>query len=677
MKKLRWRWKQTLRSISRSSIAQYFAGSAVFVSVVGIVFFWLVISSFQRYDSGAVGCQPDGEGSWAIGIYYGKDPFSLLPIELADKNNDNASAWPVANPVLSCASVTDAGFPSNFVADPFLFREGDALYLFFETKTISTMQGDIGVAQSTNNGISWEVLGIALDEEWHLSFPFVFKHDGQIYMMPEGNKKGDLRLYRATHFPLKWTLEKVLIKQPLVDAVMIHHGAYFWIFASDFTRRHVEKNAELEIWYSESPLGTWRQHKRNPIYRSGKALGARNGGRPFFHGGHLYRPGQDCGATYGADLRFFRVNVLTPLDFHESPVNLSLGLALKARNSWDGARRHHLDPLQLGPDSWVAVMDGDRVPSGESSRRFLLGCLSLALLALVLAAIPVSWRRRKRLRLVLLALGAALACTAGHFFLSGDGAEPGHRLGSQLSQFTLVTMTYEARLWNLRLFVKHYSRCTSVREIVVVWNKGPLPDPAGFDSAVPVRIRVELENSLNNRFKPDPEIRTRGVFQLDDDIMMTCTDVEKGFVAWRQSPHRIVGFYPRLLEGEYRDERYARRRGGYNVVLTGAAFMDSAAFGRYWSEAAEVGRRLVGQHFNCEDILMNFLYANASGGERTVEYVRPNWAIDTSKFSSAAISRNTQAHYQIRTRCLAEFTQFYGPLPEKVGFGQRVDRWDS
>lgn len=34
---------------------------------------------------------------------------------------DESAAWPVANPVVTCASVSDAGFPSNFVADPFLY----------------------------------------------------------------------------------------------------------------------------------------------------------------------------------------------------------------------------------------------------------------------------------------------------------------------------------------------------------------------------------------------------------------------------------------------------------------------------------------------------------------------------------------------------------------------------
>ena len=44
------------------------------------------------------------------------------------------------------------------------------------------MQGDIGVAESTDGGISWRHLGIALDEEWHLSYPFVFSYNGEVIL---------------------------------------------------------------------------------------------------------------------------------------------------------------------------------------------------------------------------------------------------------------------------------------------------------------------------------------------------------------------------------------------------------------------------------------------------------------------------------------------------------------
>lgn len=52
------------------------------------------------------------QGSWSIGIFKGPSPFELVPLEAASPRQDTAVAWPAANPVLTCASVTDA--PSNF-----------------------------------------------------------------------------------------------------------------------------------------------------------------------------------------------------------------------------------------------------------------------------------------------------------------------------------------------------------------------------------------------------------------------------------------------------------------------------------------------------------------------------------------------------------------------------------
>jgi hypothetical protein len=42
------------------------------------------------------------------------------------------------------------------------------------------MQGDIGVARSFDQGATWEFLGIALNEAWHLSYPFVFKYENEV-----------------------------------------------------------------------------------------------------------------------------------------------------------------------------------------------------------------------------------------------------------------------------------------------------------------------------------------------------------------------------------------------------------------------------------------------------------------------------------------------------------------
>ncbi|KAK6136124.1 hypothetical protein DH2020_030140 [Rehmannia glutinosa] len=654
-----------------SSTFAYFFISFVVLGSIGRFYARYMLTPNVRTGITAYGCREDNEGSWAVGVYYGDSPFSLKPIEAMNVWKDKSAAWPVANPVLACASLSDAGFPTNFVADPFLYvqktvalllligslnLQGDILYLFFEAKNSITMQGDIGVAQSIDNGATWQQLGIALDEDWHLSYPFVFEYNGNIYMMPEGSAKGDLRLYRAIDFPLKWTLDRIILKKPLVDSIIIPHEGKFWLFGSDHSKIGTKKNGQLGIWHSTSPLGPWKPHRNNPIYNTDKTMGARNGGRPFVYDGNLYRIGQDCGETYGHRTRVFKVEILTANEFKEAEVQLGLEESIKGINSWNGARNHHLDVQQLGSGEWIAVLDGDRISSGDVIRQFVLGSASVVsvialvvlvgiLLGAVKCIVPLSWcphnmgkrsdtflaRERpnisSKLRLFCSRLNRAslilhakirpntctgmviltvtiiamvtLTCVGVKYLYGGSGAQEPYSLDGHYSQFTLLTMTHDARLWNLNMYVKHYSRCSSVHEIVVVWNKGVPPKSSDFDSAVPVRVRVEDQNSLNNRFKVDPLIKTRAVLELDDDIMMTCDDVERGFRLWREHPDRIVGFYPRLVSGgplEYRNEKHARQHNGYNMILTGlllsTAGWHSRGIGARKRPGSSVGRSL-------------------------------------------------------------------------------------
>ena len=44
---------------------------------------------------------------------------------------DGVAAWPVANPVVTCASLSVAGTPSNFVADPFIYVQVIILFTGF------------------------------------------------------------------------------------------------------------------------------------------------------------------------------------------------------------------------------------------------------------------------------------------------------------------------------------------------------------------------------------------------------------------------------------------------------------------------------------------------------------------------------------------------------------------
>ena len=67
----------------------------------------------------APSCQPEcwymtkwrvdlAQGAWSIGVFKGSSPFALEPLERLRPRADLSGAWPVSNPVLTCASITGA-----------------------------------------------------------------------------------------------------------------------------------------------------------------------------------------------------------------------------------------------------------------------------------------------------------------------------------------------------------------------------------------------------------------------------------------------------------------------------------------------------------------------------------------------------------------------------------------
>ena len=88
----------------------------------------------------------------------------------------------------------------RFQADPFLFSHGGRTWMFFEDFPHATRKGVIAVCEIDASGHPGAPR-VVLEEPFHLSYPFVFEHDGEIYMLPETAAAGCIRLYHADPFP--------------------------------------------------------------------------------------------------------------------------------------------------------------------------------------------------------------------------------------------------------------------------------------------------------------------------------------------------------------------------------------------------------------------------------------------------------------------------------------------
>jgi hypothetical protein len=205
----------------------------------------------------------------------------------------------------------------RYLGDPFLIEVGGRHYLFVEDYSRAAGRGSISVSEAGPDG-AWSPPRRVLERDHHLSYPFVFEHEGAIYLLPETGEAGRIELHRAVDFPYEWRLDRVLLDGlTAVDATLHVQDDLFWLFAN--VVEGDEHRGELWLFSSRSLDGEWRAHPRNPIVTDpGRA---RPAGRLFTRAGVLIRPSQDCSRGYGEAVVLNRVDVLSPSEYRETPVD--------------------------------------------------------------------------------------------------------------------------------------------------------------------------------------------------------------------------------------------------------------------------------------------------------------------------------------------------------------------
>jgi hypothetical protein len=199
-------------------------------------------------------------------------------------------------------------------ADPFLFQHAGQTWLFAE-EILTTGRGVLACARIEEPAGRVGAFRRLLDDGSHMSYPFVFEHDGQIYLLPETSAKRKLTLYRCTDFPLGWSAQADLLRDiQISDATLLRRGALWWILAA-VVENNGSSHDELHAFFSVELVGPWTPHPLNPL--KSDARSARPGGRVFERDGRLIRPAQNCERYYGAGLSWCEITTLTPGDFSE------------------------------------------------------------------------------------------------------------------------------------------------------------------------------------------------------------------------------------------------------------------------------------------------------------------------------------------------------------------------
>ena len=202
-------------------------------------------------------------------------------------------------------------------ADPFVVQRGGRRIIFFEEMPYSTGKGHISAIEILPNGEPGPAR-MVLDRPYHLSYPFVFEWNGELYMLPETAQNRTIELYRCEEFPSRWTLQRVLLENiSAFDATLWRQDDRWWLFVN-VAEAGASPSEELHLYSSDSPLGSWTPHPANPVISDARY--ARSAGPLFVRDGVLYRPSQDCSSAYGNAVSVNRVEVLDLHSYRERPV---------------------------------------------------------------------------------------------------------------------------------------------------------------------------------------------------------------------------------------------------------------------------------------------------------------------------------------------------------------------
>jgi hypothetical protein len=282
---------------------------------------------------------------WRIGYRF------VQSSDLVDLRAHPAGGWSV---------LPDNGL--RFYSDPFPVEKDGRAFLFLEDLEHRLNRGVISVVEFDSYGPIGTPRPV-LDTGSHLSYPFVFEHGGEMWMVPESCSTATVDLYRAERFPDGWVKQATLVSGVVAsDATLFEHDGRWWMFATVQDGGGSYSDA-LHLWSARELLGPWMPHRRNPVLVD--LATARPGGRVVRRGHKLFRPFQDCRQGYGTALGLAEITRLDDDRFEQRVETI-----LRPGPLWPGHRLHTLN--RAGP---LECIDGSASPrkillaSGGRQRR--------------------------------------------------------------------------------------------------------------------------------------------------------------------------------------------------------------------------------------------------------------------------------------------------------------------
>lgn len=185
-------------------------------------------------------------------------------------------------------------YKNKWFADPFILDEDENIIQFLvEEFDYDVKRGRIARLKVNKKNKIIEECSIILDLSTHLSFPVIYRLNGEVYVHPENSASGASYIYRYDKYTDKLVEAKLMVEEPIADAVIRKDGNIYRMYA---TRVPETNGCVLHEYSSDYLFGPYTHEcehtfEKNTARMAGMFLTTVDG--------RLIRPAQDCFGGYG------------------------------------------------------------------------------------------------------------------------------------------------------------------------------------------------------------------------------------------------------------------------------------------------------------------------------------------------------------------------------------------
>ena len=185
-------------------------------------------------------------------------------------------------------------FSDRWFADPFILDVTESkIIILAEEYCYKIRRGRIARLEIDRNTYEEKDFEIILDLPTHLSFPFIVRKNGKVYILPENSASGTSTIYEYNDKNRKITPLHHIAEEPFADATIFEMEDRSYLFTT--IAPNTNSNA-LEIYSFD--IDKLQVIERIATIAFPQICG-RNAGEVFMVNGQLYRPAQDCTQCYG------------------------------------------------------------------------------------------------------------------------------------------------------------------------------------------------------------------------------------------------------------------------------------------------------------------------------------------------------------------------------------------